>query len=137
MTQLSILFSSLFITGGVFNAMRVYAFTRVGHNIVRRIRHALFDNITRQEIEFFDRTSTGELINRLSSDTSIMGESLGGLQLSSLLRSSAQLIGSFGVMMYLSPDLTLAMSGLLPVGILGSIMYGIFVRDTQQKTQNA
>ena len=135
--QLSVLFSTLFVTGGIFNAMRVYSFTRVGHNIVRRIRHSLFDNITRQEIEFFDRTSTGELINRLSSDTSIMGESLGGLQLSSLLRNIAQIAGSLAVMMYLSPDLTIVMTALIPVGVFASIAYGRFVRDTQQKTQDA
>ena len=101
--------------------MRVFAFTRVGHSVVRRIRHRLFDNITRQEIGFFDRTSTGELINRLSADTAIMGESMGGLQLSSLLRSSAQIVGSFSVMMYLSPDLTLVMTTILPVGMIGML----------------
>ena len=40
-------------------------------------------------------------------------------------------------MIYLLPDLTLAMTGLLPVGVLGSIMYGRFVRDTQERTQDA
>ena len=89
------------------------------------------------DIAFFDKTSTGELINRLSADTSLMGESLGGLQLSALLRSIAQICGSLGVMMYLSPDLTLVMTGILPVGVLASIGYGRFVRDTQQRTQDA
>ena len=115
--------SALFVTGGIFNAMRVFAFTRVGHSVVRRIRHRLFDNITRQEIGFFDKTSTGELINRLSADTAIMGESMGGLQLSSLLRSMAQIVGSFSVMMYLSPDLTLVMTTILPVGMIGVLMF--------------
>ena len=43
---------------------------------------------------FFDGTATGELINRLSADTALMGESLDGLQLSALLRSLAQIVGS-------------------------------------------
>ena len=48
---------------GVFNALRVHAFTRVGHSFARRIRHALFANLLRQK-------------TALSADTSLMGESL-------------------------------------------------------------
>ena len=137
LTQLSLILSTVFVTGGAFNSFRVYCFSRAGHNVVRRIRSNLFENITKQEIKYFDTISTGELINRLSSDTSIMGESLGGLQLSALLRNSAQLIGSLGVMLYLSPDLTLVMTGLIPIGAFGSIFYGRFVKSTQQAVQTA
>ena len=45
LSALSMAFSALFVTGGVFNALRVYAFTCVGHSIVRRNRHALFANV--------------------------------------------------------------------------------------------
>ena len=59
MTQLSAGLGTLFIMGGIANGYRIYCFNRAGHSLVRRIRNKLFNNITKQEIAFFDRNSTG------------------------------------------------------------------------------
>ena len=79
----------------------------------------------------------GDLLNRLSSDTAIIGESLGGTQLAVTLRTFVQLIGSFGFMIYLSPQLTMIMSSIVPIGVIASIFHGRFVRTTQEAVQNA
>ncbi|ETO12096.1 ATP-binding cassette, sub-family B (MDR/TAP), member 10 [Reticulomyxa filosa] len=137
LSSLSVLLGTVFVIGGAANTCRVYCFSRAGHNVVRRIRQELFDSITKQETEFFDRTSTGELVNRLSSDTTLMGESFGGLQLAAMLRNLAQFVGAFGVMVYLSPELSKVMCALIPLGITGSILFGRFVRSTQEAVQRA
>ena len=47
-----------------------------GERIIFRLRHKLFQSITNQEIAFFDKRGTGELVNRLSGDTSLVGHAI-------------------------------------------------------------
>ena len=48
----------------------------LGQRIIHRLRSQLFNSITHQEMAFFDRTRSGELINRLSTDTTVVGQSV-------------------------------------------------------------
>lgn len=75
-----------------------------GQQIVRNLRESLFSSILRQEVGFFDKTRTGELINRLSSDTAIVGSALTD-NVSDGLRSIAQ--AGAGVSMMVSSSLKL------------------------------
>lgn len=73
-----------------------------GQQIVRNLRESLFSSILRQEVGFFDKTRTGELINRLSSDTGRVGGVLTD-NMSDGLRSVAQ--AGAGVSMMVSSNL--------------------------------
>ena len=68
-----------------------------GQQIVRNLRAALFASILRQEVAFFDRSRTGELINRLSSDTTMVGRSITD-NLSDGLRAVAQAAAGVSMM---------------------------------------
>lgn len=68
-----------------------------GQSIVNRLRTSLFSSILRQEVAFFDKTRTGELINRLSSDTALLGRSVTE-NLSDGLRAVAQASVGVGMM---------------------------------------
>lgn len=68
-----------------------------GQQIVRRLRGRLFSSILCQEVGFFDKTSTGELINRLSSDAVILGNSVTE-NLSDGLRAVGQASAGIGMM---------------------------------------
>lgn len=68
-----------------------------GQSIVNRLRTSLFSSILRQEVAFFDKTRTGELINRLSSDTALLGRSVTE-NLSDGLRAVAQASVGIGMM---------------------------------------
>ena len=68
---------------------------------MKRLREQLFGSIIRQEIAFFDKTKTGELINRLSTDTSLVGQSV-TVNISDGLRSVAQAMAGIGMMV---PDM--------------------------------
>lgn len=68
-----------------------------GSNIVKRLREKLFSSVMRQEMGFFDKTRTGELVNRLSADTTLVGQSV-SVNVSDGLRSVAQAIGGVGMM---------------------------------------
>ena len=68
-----------------------------GNRIVKALREKLYSSILKQEIGFFDKTRTGELINRLSTDTSLVGQSV-TQNISDGLRSTIQAIGGFSMM---------------------------------------
>lgn len=70
---------------------------QIGNRIVKRLREKLFHSITSQEIAFFDKTRTGELINRLSADTTLVGQSVTN-NISDGLRSVTQAAGGIGIM---------------------------------------
>lgn len=61
----------------------------------------MFSSILKQETAFFDKTRTGELINRLSSDTALLGRSLTE-NLSDGLRAGAQASVGVGMMVWQS-----------------------------------
>lgn len=73
-----------------------------GEKIVRNLRESLFSSILRQEVGFFDKNRTGELINRLSSDTARVGSVLTD-NMSDGLRAVAQ--AGAGVSMMVSCDI--------------------------------
>lgn len=79
-----------------------------GQKIVRNLRASVFSSILRQEVAFFDRNRTGELINRLSADTTVVGRSITD-NLSDGLRAVAQ--AAAGVSMMVSMILRVVRCG--------------------------
>jgi ATP-binding cassette subfamily B (MDR/TAP) protein 10 len=68
--------SMVFVVGAAANAGRVLLFRIAGERIIQRLRNDLYRSILRQDMAFFDKNRTGELISRLSTDTAIVGKSL-------------------------------------------------------------
>jgi len=77
----------------VFHAL----FHCLGNRIVRSLRSQLFSSIVRQEIAFFDKNKTGELINRLSTDTTVVGQSV-TMNISDGLRAVVQALAGISMM---------------------------------------
>ena len=68
-----------------------------GQRIVNRLRQKIFGSIIRQETAFFDKNPTGELINRLSTDTTLVGKAITD-NISDGLRSLAQGVAGVSLM---------------------------------------
>lgn len=68
----------VFVLGAAANAGRVLLFRIAGERIIQRLRNDLYKSILKQDMAFFDKNRTGELISRLSTDTAIVGKSLTG-----------------------------------------------------------
>jgi ABC-type multidrug transport system fused ATPase/permease subunit len=103
--------------------------------VVYRLRQKIFDAIIKQEIAFFDDTRTGELTNRLSSDTQVL-QSAVTVNISMLLRFILQILGSLAVMFYLEPTLTLVLMVVVPVIVLVAKVYGSIVQKLRKKFQD-
>ncbi|XP_058431040.1 ATP-binding cassette sub-family B member 10, mitochondrial isoform X2 [Marmota monax] len=98
LTDLCLGLTCVFLCGAAANAVRVYLMQSSGQRIVNRLRTSLFSSVLRQDVAFFDKTRTGELINRLSSDTALLGRSVTE-NLSDGLRAGAQASVGIGMML--------------------------------------
>ena len=133
------LFSGLlgvFFIGACANTGRLILFRLAGERIVMRLKSDIFANLLRQDMSFFDKNRTGELISRLSLDTTVVGKTITN-NISDGLRAFLQTSIGIGAMMYVNTNLTLIMMSIVPPVSLAAIWYGRIVRDLSTKTQDA
>ena len=96
----------VFVIGGLANFGRVYYMRIAAQNITARLRNQVFSSIVRQETAFFDKTKTGELINRLSADTQLVSQAV-TQQVSDGLRATLMTSAGIGMMFFMSPQLAM------------------------------
>ncbi|XP_068446189.1 ATP-binding cassette sub-family B member 10, mitochondrial [Clinocottus analis] len=136
LTSLCIMLTGVFLCGGAANAARVYLMLISGQQIIRNLRIGIFSSILRQEVAFFDRNRTGELINRLSADTAVVGNSITD-NLSDGLRAVAQAAAGVSMMFYISPSLASFVLLIVPPMAGLAVVYGRYLRSISKRTQDA
>ncbi|XP_030354742.1 ATP-binding cassette sub-family B member 10, mitochondrial isoform X2 [Strigops habroptila] len=136
LTSLCALLSGIFLCGAAANATRVYLMQTAGQRIVKRLRATMFSSILKQEIAFFDKTRTGELINRLSSDAALLGRSVTE-NLSDGLRAGSQVSVGVGMMFFVSPSLAAFVLSVVPPLAVLAVIYGRYLRKLTKMTQDS
>lgn len=104
---------AVFIVGGLCNFGRVYLMNISAQRITKTLREKVFNSILKQEVAYFDRAKTGELINRLSADTSLVSSTL-TTNVSDGLRSTIMVSVGMFMMFYMSPSLALVSLCIVP-----------------------
>ncbi len=89
---------------GIFSAFRFYLVTWLGERVVADIRKAVYAHVIRLDPTFFEVTKTGEVLSRLTTDTTLI-QSISGTGLSITLRASLNLIGASIMLAVTSPRL--------------------------------
>ena len=77
---------------GVFAALRFYLVTWLGERVVADLRTAVYRRVVRMDPLFYETTRVGEVLSRLTTDTTLV-QAISGVNLSIILRSSLSLIG--------------------------------------------
>src|ERR1700736_2283845 len=77
---------------GAFAALRFYLVTWLGERVVADLRSAVYRRVVRMDPLFFETTRVGEVLSRLTTDTTLV-QAISGVNLSIILRSSLSLIG--------------------------------------------
>eukprot|EP00040_Diaphanoeca_grandis_P009930 m.50854 g.50854 ORF g.50854 m.50854 type:complete len:691 (-) comp21358_c0_seq1:61-2133(-) len=126
----------VFVVGAAANAGRVFLIQRSGQRIVARLRTKMFSHLASLDMAFFDQMKTGELVNRLSSDTVEVGKALAG-NISDGLRSMAQGLVGVSLMVYLSPSLAAVFLVVVPPVAIVAALYGRTIKKLSQQTQTA
>lgn len=136
MPQFFAVISGIFVIGGVANMGRVMLFRISGERIIQRLRNNLYGSILRQDMSFFDKNRSGELISRLAVDTAVVGKSITN-NISDGLRAVATATVGSTMMFYVSPHLTGIMLLVVPPVAGFAILYGRYVKTLSRQTQTA
>ena len=86
----------IFTAGGLFSFLRGWLYTLAGERVVARLRRNLFRHLIAMPISFFDTNKTGELMNRLSSDTTVV-QNAATVNISMALRFGVQVTASLAM----------------------------------------
>jgi len=120
---------------GVFAAIRFYLVTWLGERVVADIRDSVYRKIVRLDPAFFEITRTGEVLSRLTTDTTLV-QSIAGSGISIALRSSINLAGALVMLALTSPRLMGWIVLLVPVVIAPLIVVGRMVRKLSRAAQD-
>lgn len=134
--QMTFVLVGIFGIGALANFGRVYLILTTSQRIIKRVREQLFNGILRKEMAFFDKQKTGELVNRLSSDTEVMSNAV-TQNISDGLRALTQSIAGVGLMVYISPKLALFGLATVPPVAVGAILFGRFIKRLSSRVQDS
>ncbi|MCB1810409.1 MAG: ATP-binding cassette domain-containing protein [Candidatus Competibacteraceae bacterium] len=119
----------------LFSAVRFYLVSWLGERVVADIRAAVFRHILSLSPTFFEVTRSGEVLSRLTTDTTLI-QSVVGSSLSVALRSLITLLGALLMLAVTSPRLTAIIILLIPLGVLPIILVGRRVRRLSRASQD-
>ncbi len=123
------------MVGSLAAYVRFYLMTWLGERVSADIRIEVYSHLLTLSPAFFEKTRTGEVISRFTSDTTLL-QSVIGMGLSMLLRSSVTFVGALVLMLVTSPLLTLYVLIAVPIVLLPIKWIGPKVRRFARLSQD-
>jgi len=124
---------SVLLAFGTF--ARFYLVSWVGERVVADIRRAVFDHIIGLSPGFFEVTRTGEVVSRLTTDTTLL-QVVVGSSVSIALRNTLLIIGGMVMLFITSPKLTLLVLAVVPLVVAPIVLFGRKVRRLSRLSQD-
>ena len=113
----------VFLVQAAFNFLRTYMIAQVGEGVVADLRRTLYSHLMGLPLRFFETRRTGEITSRLTSDASVV-QSAVSQALAQLFNQVALLVGSIVLLFVTNWQLTLLMLSVVPVVMLGALVFG-------------
>ena len=120
---------------GVLGAARAYFVNWLGERVVADLREQVFGQVLTMDMKFFETTKVGEILSRLTTDTTLI-QSISGVGLSIVLRSSIQFVGALILLAFTNFSLTALLVVLLFVVIAPIMVIGRWVRQLSRASQD-
>ncbi len=120
---------------GLFSAARFYMVSWLGERVTADLRNAVYGHVLQQSPEFFETTQTGEVLSRLTTDTTLV-QSVVGSSLSMGLRNGVMGVGALAMLVWTNPLVMGQVLGGLLVIVLPSIWFGRRVRKLSRASQD-
>lgn len=136
--HINVYFVALFAIACVLaiaTASRFYLVSWLGERVTADIRSAVYAHVLRQSPEFYEVTQTGEVLSRLTTDTTLI-QTVVGTSISMALRNVLLLIGGLGMMFITSVKLTGIIIVMLLAIILPIVLMGRRVRKLSRASQD-
>ncbi|MBP9906196.1 MAG: ATP-binding cassette domain-containing protein [Rhodoferax sp.] len=120
---------------GVFSALRFYMVSWLGERISADLRCAIYAHVLRQSPEFFETTQTGEVLSRLSADTTLV-QTVVGSSLSMGLRNLVMGAGALAILVWTNPVVMLQVLLVLLLIVAPAVWFGRRVRQLSRASQD-
>ena len=120
---------------GLFSAARFYMVSWLGERVTADLRNAVYAHVLEQSPEFFETTQTGEVLSRLTTDTTLV-QTVVGSSLSLGLRNAVMGIGALAMLVYTNPYVMTQVLGILVLVVLPSAWFGRRVRRLSRASQD-
>ncbi|HWI09713.1 MAG TPA: ABC transporter transmembrane domain-containing protein [Burkholderiaceae bacterium] len=131
-------FFALFAVGaalGLFSALRFYMVTWLGERVTADLRNAVYAHVVTQSPEFFETNQTGEVLSRLTTDTTLV-QTVVGSSLSMGLRNAVLGLGAMVMLIITNPYVMTQVLGILVIVVLPSLYFGRRVRKLSRASQD-
>ena len=132
----AVVMAGIFAVQAVAAALRYYLFSIAGERIVTRLRESIYRAVIEQEIAFFDARRTGELTSRLTTDATVVQNTV-SVNLSMGLRNLVMAVGGLALLAVSSPFLTAIMLAVVPPVAIGGVVAGRRLAKLSRATQDA
>ncbi len=120
---------------GIFSAGRFYMVSWLGERVTADLRNAVYSHVLRQSPEFFETTQTGEVLSRLTGDTTLV-QTVVGSSLSMGLRNLVMGVGAIFMLIYTNPFLMVQVLGALLLIVAPAVIFGRRVRKLSRASQD-
>ena len=127
--------AALVVIIAVSAAARYYLVTTLGERVVADLRRDVFAHLSHLDASFYDSARTGELVSRLTADTTQIKAAFGS-SASIALRNLFMFVGSTALMVYTSPKLSALVLVAIPVIAAPLIASGRVVRRRSRRAQD-
>jgi ATP-binding cassette subfamily B protein len=119
----------------VASSMRYYFVTTLGERVVTDLRRDIFAHLLRLSPGFFDRVRSGEMVSRITTDTTQIRTVVGSTT-SQALRNFVLFVGAASLMIGTAPDLSAWVLLAIPLIVLPLIVFGRKVRRASRQAQD-
>lgn len=120
---------------GAFAALRFYLVTWLGERVVADMRTAVYRRVVRMDPMFYETTRVGEVLSRLTTDTTLV-QAISGVNLSIILRSTLSLLGALVMLGLTNAGLMGVILVLIPIVVVPLIVIGRRVRGLSRASQD-
>jgi ATP-binding cassette subfamily B protein len=119
----------------VFTSARFYMVTWIGERVTADLRQAVYSHVLRQNPQFFETLKTGEVLSRLTTDTTVIQNAVGS-SVSMGLRNTVLFVGALGLLIAASPRLMLTVAGIITLVVAPAVIIGRRVRRLSRASQD-
>jgi ATP-binding cassette subfamily B protein len=120
---------------GLFSAGRYYMVSWLGERVTADLRNAVYAHVLQQSPEFFETTQTGEVLSRLTTDTTLV-QTVVGSSLSIGLRNAVMGAGALILLVWTNPYVMTQVLGILLVVVFPTAWWGRRVRKLSRASQD-
>jgi ATP-binding cassette subfamily B protein len=126
---------SVAVALGIFSACRFYMVSWLGERVTADLRNAVYNHVLRQSPAFFETTQTGEVVSRLTTDTTLV-QTVVGSSLSMGLRNAVMGVGALAMLVWTNPRVMLQVAVVLVCVVLPALWFGRRVRKLSRASQD-